>query len=108
MAVTEKTRWKDWADSLRQEMMTNLTAEVTKSIDAIISETETTKAASTIRSVRFWKACQAGKSPNDALLTAGFEIDFESEDDRSVREVTLSLNPTWMAILQPVLDRQKA
>ena len=70
-------------------------------------ETATTKAESTLHSVRFWKACQAGKSPNDALITAGFEIDFEPTEERSVQNVTLRLNQTWMSILQRVLDRKK-
>ena len=108
MAVQEKTRWKKWADSLRQEMMTNLTPEVTKSVDAISAETATTKAENTVRSERFWKACQAGNSPNDFLAAAGFEIDFESDDERVVQEVTLKLNKTWMDIMQRVLDRKQA
>jgi len=58
MAVTDQTRWRNWADELRQEMMTNLTAEVTKSVDAITSETATTKSASTLRSASFWRSCQ--------------------------------------------------
>lgn len=107
MSVQEKTRWKSWADCLRQEMMTSLTAEVTKSVDTITTETATTKAESTLHSVRFWKACQAGKSPNDALSSAGFLIDFEQDDGRKVSEVTLRLNQTWMEILQRVLDRKK-
>jgi hypothetical protein len=108
MSVQEKTRWKNWADRLRQEMMTGLKPEVTKSVAVITSETATTKAESTLQSARFWKACQAGKSPNDALAVAGFEIDFEQDDDRKVQEVTLRLNQTWMTILQRVLDRKKA
>ncbi len=108
MSVQEKTRWKNWADQLRQEMMTSLNAEVTKSVEAITEETATTKAESTLRSTRFWKACQAGKSPNDVLTIAGFEIDFEPDEDRKVSQVTLRLNSTWMDILQRVLDRQKS
>ncbi len=108
MSVQEKVRWKNWADRLRQQMMTGLEAEVTRSVESIASETATTKAESTLHSVRFWKACQAGKSPNDALSAAGFEIDFEPNDERSVQEVTLRLNATWMSIMQRVLDRKKA
>ena len=108
MTVQEKTRWKNWADCLRKEMMTNLTAEVTKSVEAITSETATTKSESTLRSVRFWRACQSGKSPNDFLARAGFEIEFQQDEARNVREVTLRLNQTWMTILHGVLDRKKA
>ena len=108
MSVQEKTRWKKWAESLRQEMMTSLTAEVTKSVEAITSETATTKAENTVRSERFWRACQAGSSPNEFLATAGFEIEFEPDEERNVREVTLKLNKTWMTILQGVLDRKNA
>ena len=107
MSVQEKTRWKNWADKLRQEMMTSLTAEITKSVESITTETRTTKAESTLHGARFWKACQAGKSPNDVLAVAGFEIDFEQDDDRKVQEVTLRLNSTWMDIMQRVLDRKK-
>ena len=108
MTLTEKKRWKNWADSLRQEMMGSLTAKVTKSVDSIMSETETTKAESTLRSARFWEACQMGKGTNDVLVKAGFEIDFEQDDGRRVHEVTLQLNESWMSILQRVLDRQKS
>ena len=89
-------------------MMTGLRAEVTKSIDAISSETATTKAEKTLRSVRFWRALQSGISPNDVLAAAGFEIEFQEGADRTVGEVTLKLNQTWMTILQGVLDRKKA
>ena len=108
MAVSEKAGWKDWADCLCQEMMTSLTSQVTKSVEAITSETATTKAESTLRSTRFWRACQSGKSPNDVLATAGFEIEFEQDEEGNVREVTFRLNQSWMTILQRVLDRHKA
>lgn len=108
MSVQEKTRWKNWAEGLRKDMMTNLVPEVTKSVETITSEVATTKAESTLRSVRFWQACQDGKSPNDTLATAGFEIEFEPNEDRHVKEVTLRLNKTWMDILQRVLDRKRS
>ena len=108
MTVAEKTRWKNWADGLRQEMMTSLTAEVTKSLEAITSETATTKAESSLRSARFWRACQLGDSPNDFLAKAGFEIEFQQDEESNVREVTLRLNQTWMAIQHRVLARKQA
>jgi hypothetical protein len=108
MSVQEKTRWKNWADELRQEMMTSFTEEVTRSVESITSEVATTKAESSLRSVRFWRACQVGESPNDVFVKAGFEIEFEPDDERNVTEVTLRLNKTWMSILQQVLDRRKA
>lgn len=108
MIGQEKTRWKNWADLLRQEMMTSLTAEVTKSVDTITTETETTKAESTLRSSRFWKSCQAGKSPNDTLTKAGFEIEFEPDEGKVVQEVTLKLNDSWLSILNRVLENKKA
>lgn len=108
MTVQEKTRWKNWADSLRQEMMSGLTAEVTKSVAAITSETGTTQSETKLRSVRFWRACQSGDSPNDFLAKAGFEIEFAEDDERTVREVTLRLNKTWMKIQDRVLARKQA
>jgi hypothetical protein len=107
MALQEKARWKNWADGLRQQMMTGLTAEVTKSVEAIASETATGKAESTLHSVRFWTACQKGDRPNEFLAAAGFDIEFEPDDRKRVNEVTLRLNKTWMGILQQVLDRQQ-
>lgn len=107
MAVAEKARWKDWAESLRQEMMTSLKSEVTRSVDVIISETATTKAEETVRASRYWRALQSGKSPNDVLAAAGFEIEFEQDEEKKVQQVTFRLNETWMSILQRVLDRQK-
>ncbi|MEX0818638.1 MAG: hypothetical protein WD070_03565 [Pirellulaceae bacterium] len=89
-------------------MMTSLTSEVTKSVEAITVETATTKAGNTLRSQRFWRACQAGDSPNDFLSRAGFEIEFQPDEDRGVHEVTLRLNETWMMILRGVLERKKA
>ena len=93
---------------IRQEMMTSLTPEVTKSVEAITCETATTKAEGTLHSARFWRACQTGNSPNDALATAGFEIDFQQDEKKRVQEVTFRLNQTWMTILQQVLDRHQA
>ena len=104
----EKTRWKEWADSLRQEMMTSMTAEVTKSVEAITSETATSKPENTVRSERFWRSCQTGSSPNDFLAKAGFEIEFQPTEERCVQKVTLRLNKTWMTILQRVIDRKNA
>ncbi|MCA9142292.1 MAG: hypothetical protein H6821_15425 [Planctomycetaceae bacterium] len=108
MSVQEKTRWKNWADELRQEMMSSLTEEVTRSVASITSETATTKSESSLRSVRFWRACQAGDSPNDFLAKAGFEIEFQEDDDRNVQEVTLRLNKTWKTILDRVLERKNS
>jgi hypothetical protein len=107
MSVQEKSRWKQWADSLRQEMMTSLTPEVSKSVEAIATEVTTTKSEQTWRSERFWRSCQVGASPNDFFKDAGFEIEFQARDQR-VGEVTLRLNGTWMTILQRVIDRQRA
>ena len=88
--------------------MGNLTPQITKSVEEITSETATVKAASTLRSVRFWRSCQIGKSPNDVLARAGFEIEFQPVDERYVQSVTLRLNESWMSILQRVLDRKNA
>jgi hypothetical protein len=107
MAVQEKIRWKNWADRLRQEMMASLTTEVTKSVETITAESATTKAENILRSERFWRGCQSGKSPNDFLTRAGFEIEFQADEKRNVQEVTLRLNQTWMTILNRVLDRKK-
>ena len=104
--MSERKRWKEWADGLRQEMMGSLTPQVTKSVQTISSETTTTKTEKTLRSKGFWQSCQAGKSPNDVLAKAGFEIEFEQDQELGVQEVTLRLNESWMSILQRVLDRQ--
>lgn len=108
MTVQEKTRWKIWADELRQEMMTSLTEEVTRTVESISTETATTKTESSLKSVRFWRACQVGDSPNDVFSKAGFEIEFEQDEDKSVSEVTLRLNKTWSTILHQVLERKNS
>lgn len=108
MTAKEKTAWKDWADELRQAMMTGLTAEVSKSVAEITSVIDTTKNESTLRTERFWRACQLGESPNDVLARAGFEVEFQPDEKRLVQEVTLRLNQTWMTILNRVLDRKRA
>jgi hypothetical protein len=107
MTVQEKILWKKWATSLRQSMMTSLTPEVTKTVASIAVETGTTKAESTLTGSRFWQACQDGKSPNETLSLAGFEIEFAPDEKRKVHEVTLRLNKTWKDIMQGVLDRQR-
>ena len=105
MSAQEKTRWKSWAEALRQEMMTGLKPEVTKTVDEITAETASSKATSTLHSTRFWTSCKEGKSPNEVISAAGFEIEFEPED-KKVHEVTFKLNATWMSILNKVLERQ--
>jgi hypothetical protein len=107
MTIADKRRWKEWADELRQQMMTSLTSEVTKSVESIASETATSKPERTLRSARFWRACQTGKSPNDVLTIAGFEIAFQEDKSRKVQDVTLRLNDSWMQILHRVRERQK-
>lgn len=106
MAVADKTRWREWAESLRQAMMTELTPQVTKSVDSITEETGTDKSPSVLRSRRFWNSCQTGKGTNDTIVKAGFEIEFEPNDDNEIDAVTLRLNNTWSNILQGVLDRR--
>lgn len=108
VTLKEKANWKEWADRLRQKMMTSLMAEVTKSVDAIAAETATTIAEKTLRSVRFWEACQSGIAPHEVIAKAGFLVDFQPEEDRTVDEVTLRLNETWMTIMRRVLDRETA
>ncbi len=103
--LSDKARWKKWADCLRQEMMVALTPQVTKSIDSIAEETGTTKAKKTLKSLAFWRSCQSGAKSNDSLVAAGFEIEFQEDNDRSVSAVTLKLNATWLSIMQKVLDR---
>jgi hypothetical protein len=106
MSVRDNARWRDWADRLRQQMMSGLTPQVTKSVDRITEETGTNKPQSVLRSRRFWNACQAGDGLNDTLVKAGFEIDFEPNDKSEIDTVTFRLNDTWKAIMQRVLDRR--
>ena len=40
------------------------------------------------------------------LVKAGFEIEFEPNEEREVDTVTLRLNDTWKAIMQRVMDRR--
>lgn len=107
MSVQEKSRWKKWADQLRQEMMTSRTPEVTKSITEISTETGTTKALSTLVGARFWTSCQQGVAPNDVLVIAGFEVAFSLGQDSKVAEVTLKLNRTWMEILERAAAKKR-
>jgi hypothetical protein len=87
-------------------MMSGLTPQVTKSVDKITEETGTDKSRSVLRSRRFWNACQAGDVVNDSLVKAGFEIEFEPNEESEIDTVTLRLNDTWKAIMQRVLDRR--
>lgn len=86
--------------------MESLTSEVTKPVEEIAAEVATTKSENTWRSTRFWRSCQDGARSNDFLRVAGFDIEFQTRDERCVEEVTLRLNGKWMAILQRVPDRQ--
>ena len=106
MSVRDKLRWKEWADGLRQMMMSQLTPQVEKSAEEILTETATEQSASILGTQRFWKSCQAGEGANDTLSKAGFEIEFESNAEGKVGTVTLQLNDTWKAIMQRVLDRR--
>jgi len=106
MSVRDKARWKEWADGLRQAMMSELTPNVTKSVQDIINETGTDKSESVLGTTKFWQACQAATGTNDTLSKAGFEIEFEANAEGKVDTVTLRLNETWKAIMQRVLDRR--
>jgi hypothetical protein len=108
MSVQEKSRWKKWADQLRQEMMMSRTPEITKTITEISSETGTTKAHSTLVGTRFWTSCQQGVAPNDVLVIAGFEVAFALGQDSKVAAVTLKLNRTWMDILQRAAAKKRS
>lgn len=106
MSASEKTKWKQWADELRQELMQDRTGQVTKTIEVITAETATTKVNRTMKSTRFWNACQQGSSPNEILVKAGFELEFEPNDNCQVEEVTFRLNESWTRILQTAIDRE--
>lgn len=106
MSVRDKTRWREWAERLRQEMMSALTPQVTKSVDTITEEIGTDKSPSVLHSSRFWNSCQAAQGANDTLVKAGFEIEFEPNEESEVELVTLRLNGTWKAIMQGVVDRK--
>lgn len=102
----DKLRWKEWADSLRQSMMSSLMSQVTKSVEDINKETETEKSLSVLQSRRFWNACRDAQGANDTISKAGFEINYEPNASGKVEAVTFRLNGTWQAILQRVVDRQ--
>lgn len=106
MSVRDKTRWREWADGLRQKMMSELTPQVTKSVDTLSEEVGTDMSPSLLHSRRFWNACQLGKKPHETLVKAGFEVEFESNDQKEINTVTLRLNDTWKSIMQRVLDRR--
>lgn len=106
MAVRDKALWKEWAEKLRQEMMTEFTPQVTKSVDVISSEIGTEKSPAVLHSRRFWSACQSARGSNDVLVNAGFIIEFAPNDQSEVDTVTLRLNDTWQAIMQHALDRR--
>ena len=99
---TERTRWKAWAESLRQTMMVGLTPSVTKTIVEISAEVGTNKASKTLHSSKFWRSCQHGEGSNDVLTKAGFDLEFQESEDGCVVEVTLRLNSTWLAILEGI------
>jgi hypothetical protein len=103
----DQKRWKEWADALRQAMMSAKVSEVTKSVAEISQETGTEKAPATLQSRRFWNACMAGEGSHSTLTRAGFELSYTPNDAGKVELVTLRLNASWKAILQRVLDRKK-
>lgn len=106
MAKSEKQRWESWAAELRRSLMCALEREVTKTVEEIAEETGTSKSLTVLSSKRFWNSCQSGKSPNGAITSAGFEINFAANGQNSVEAVTLNLNETWSGIMQRVLDRR--
>jgi hypothetical protein len=87
-------------------MMQGLTPQVTKSVDEVSSEVGSDKPAAILHSQRFWSACQAGRSPHEALVKAGFEIEFQANSDREIETVTFRLNETWTAIMQRAVERR--
>ncbi|MDA0660974.1 MAG: hypothetical protein O2931_10920 [Planctomycetota bacterium] len=108
MSVRENTRWKEWADGLRQSMMKDLTSEVIKTVDAITEETGSDRSRNVLHSRRFWDSYQVGKSPHDVFLKAGLELEFKPNEKSEIDVITIRLNKTWKSIMQRVLDRQVA
>ncbi|HEU0068070.1 MAG TPA: hypothetical protein VFQ26_02260 [Nitrospiraceae bacterium] len=106
MSVKENTRWKEWAERLRQRMMAELTTEVALPVERIRTEIKTDKSASAMRTRKFWTAFQAEADTNNVLRKAGFHIDFVPNANGDVEVVTLRLNDTWKSIMQRVLDRR--
>lgn len=102
----DQKRWKEWADALRQSMMTGLMPEVTKSVEELTQEIRTDKPPSTLQSQKFWNACRDGQGSHTTILKAGFEVSYVPNGAGKVDSVTFRLNDTWQAILQRVLDRQ--
>ncbi len=103
----DQKRWKEWADQLRQVMMSDRVGKVTKSVAEITQETGTEKSATTLQSPRFWNSCRDAEGSCGALSKAGFDVSFTPNAAGKVEVVTLQLNGNWQAILQRVLDRQK-
>jgi hypothetical protein len=103
----DQKRWKEWADALRQTMMSEKVGEVTKTVAEITSETGTEKSAATLQSARFWNACILGQGSCGTLTKAGFELSYTPNGSGKVEAVTFRLNASWQAILQRVLDRKK-
>lgn len=106
MAARDKTLWKEWAERLRQEMMVGLIPQVTKSVDTIGMEIGTEKSSTMLHSRRFWSACQSAQGAHDALVKAGFIVEFATNGESEVDLVTLRLNDTWQSIMQNAIDRR--
>jgi hypothetical protein len=99
--------WKEWADNLRQLMMSAKVGEVTKTVAEISQETGTEKSPTTLHSQRFWNACILGQGSCAILTKAGFELSYSPNGAGKVEAVTFRLNSSWQAILQRVLDRKR-
>jgi hypothetical protein len=81
-------------------MMTNKVPELSKSAIEIHPEDGTHESLASMQSRGFWNSCQRGGTDWDALVKAGFELDFEPDENGKVQSVTFRLNDTWLGIMQ--------
>jgi hypothetical protein len=91
--------WVEWAKNLRVQMMTQKLPAVVKSTSDVHRETGTHEPLTNLQSRGFWNSCQRGGTDWDALTKAGFELDFEPDENGKVQLVTFRLNSTWLGIM---------
>ena len=92
--------WKDWGIRLRMRMMQQRTVEVTLPVEHIYEEVGFGGPFEDLRGYGYWNSCRRHVEYWDTLFKQGIEVDFETNAEGKVDEVTFKLNENWRSLME--------
>lgn len=92
--------WKNWGEKLRQRMMRQKCVSVTLPVEQVYEEVGTDEPFANLQTYSFWNSCRNHVQYWDTLYKAGIEVDFDTNAQGKVDEVSFSLNETWRSLME--------